>query len=1038
MVSKNLIYELSEFIVPRSVLISVLWLFVSVRSVSALDPSRHLSQYGHSAWRLQDGTFPGRPEAITQTKDGYIWVGTQDGLLRFDGVRFVPWQPPAGRELPSSSSTIVSLLGARDGSLWIGTITGLSHWSNGELTNYPSPLARFNSILEGRNGTIWVTRSKIRDWSGPLCRVVGSDLRCYGTADGIPANAADPIIEDSQGDLWVGTSGVLIRWREKLAGLYPLKGATASDDMRIINGVVMTQDDTLLVGVTNVGPGLGLQQFAHNQWKPFAKPGLNGSALEVRTMFLDRDQSIWVGTTNQGIYRIHGEVVDHFGRADGLSGDSVQKFLQDREGNVWITTSDGLDVFRDLRVANFTVREGLTSGYTGSVAVRRDGSVWSGNLGGLDFLAMGQTSFNGIRKNLRGRMVRAVFEDRTGNLWVGIDHGIYVYNRGRFKPVLNPIRAADKTRSVSSLAEDSNGNIWAVLVGTNPTLLRIHDFQVREEIPTSTIPAAFGVAPDPQDGIWANLLNGDLARYHQGAWQRISLGPVSPAGYHGHSLFNIFIDSAGTVWGAAGGGGLAAYRDGKLKLLTEQNGLPCNFTYSLAMDLHAALWVFSQCGLTRISSSELQRFWEHPDAKIKVEHFGRLDGVQTGVPPFHPGVARSSDGRLWFSNGIGLQMIDPDRFVTNTDAPPVHIEQLVADKKNYPLLNQATLPALTRDIEIDYTALSFVLPQRVSFRYILEGRDITWQDPGTRRQAFYSDLRPGSYRFRVIASNNDGVWNNEGATLDFSIAPAFYQTVSFKALTIAAGLCGLYLLYLLRLKQVTRQVRVRLAERFDERERIARDLHDTLLQSVQGLILKFHALARQVSAGDVRQSMESALDHADQVLAEGRDRVRSLRGADDALTDLAAAFQRVAGQDSPERAANVKVVVEGSMRPLNPMVQEESFYIGREALTNALRHSGGLHVEVEIAYEPKQFRLRVRDDGCGLDSSIREQGGRPGHWGLPGMRERAERIGARLQLWSGPKAGTEVELTVPGATAYRPVRPKLRKFWSGRISRIGH
>jgi signal transduction histidine kinase len=323
----------------------------------------------------------------------------------------------------------------------------------------------------------------------------------------------------------------------------------------------------------------------------------------------------------------------------------------------------------------------------------------------------------------------------------------------------------------------------------------------------------------------------------------------------------------------------------------------------------------------------------------------------------------------------------------------------------------------------------------IRFRYMLEGHDRDWQDVGNRRQAFYNDLPPGTYRFRVMACNNSGVWNEAGAYFDFTIAPAYYQTTWFRVLLAITFLMLLGAIYQLRLRQVAAHVRARMEERLEERERIARDLHDTLLQSVQGLILKFHAVATQMRRDEpARETLEKTLDHADEVLAEGRDRLRNLRAISIPFGGLPAAFERVA-EETPQGAdATFKTVVEGRVRELHPMVREECYWIGREAIVNALTHSHGRKVEVEITYDPRQFRLRVRDDGRGIDPKILEEGGRSDHWGLQGMRERAQKIGGQLKLWSRPETGTEVELIIPRASAYQTAHDKSKKFWLRRSS----
>src|SRR6185369_12273264 len=319
------------------------------------------------------------------------------------------------------------------------------------------------------------------------------------------------------------------------------------------------------------------------------------------------------------------------------------------------------------------------------------------------------------------------------------------------------------------------------------------------------------------------------------------------------------------------------------------------------------------------------------------------------------------------------------------------------------------------------TALSFVAPEKNLFRYKLEPRDHDWQEVTNRRQAFYNDLPPGKYRFRVMASNDRGVWNEAGTYLDFTIDPAYYQTTWFRVAAVIFFLLALVAIYQLRLQQVARQVRGRMEERLEERERIARDLHDTLLQGVQGLILKFHAISKQIPVDTpAHKALEKTLDHADQVLAEGRDRIQNLRVNSAPINDLPGAFRSVAEEASQGSDATFKTVVEGHVRELHPLVLEECYSIGREAIINAFSHADAQRIEAEIAYDSRQFRVRVRDDGRGIDPGILDAGGRPGHWGLQGMQERTQKIGGQLKFWSRPETGTEVELTIPGATAYQP------------------
>jgi signal transduction histidine kinase len=391
---------------------------------------------------------------------------------------------------------------------------------------------------------------------------------------------------------------------------------------------------------------------------------------------------------------------------------------------------------------------------------------------------------------------------------------------------------------------------------------------------------------------------------------------------------------------------------------------------------------------------------------------------------YSPVAAKSQDGRLWFKSPDGVSVADPRHLAFNKLPPPVHIEQIVGDRQTYEATSavngQVRLPPLVRDLQIDYTALSLVAPEKVRFRYRLDGYDRDWQDAGNRRQAFYTNLRPGNYTFRVIACNNSGVWNETGAALSFYIKPAFYQTYWFLLLCLLSVAGLIWLVHVARVRRVAAIYKGHMEGRIAERERIARDLHDTFLQGVQGLILKFDAATKQIPRHEpARQAMENALDRADEVMAEGRDRVRNLRDATLTLRDLPAAFTRVVNENSPDGKVTFRTVVEGRLRELNPIVLEESYAIAREALINALTHSGGRNVEAEITYDRQQFRLRIRDDGRGIEPEILKAGARPGHFGLQGMRERADRIDAQLRLWSRAETGTEVELLVPATTAYR-------------------
>ena len=966
--------------------------------------------------------MPGLPETVTQTTDGYLWIGTYAGLVRFDGVRFVPWTSPDGKQLPDYR--IYSVLGAKDGSLWIGTANGLSRWKNGELTNFSEPAGRINGIVEDRDGNVWIARSMIPGGGpggGALCRVTDERPHCYGAAEGIPLTVGMRLVIDSSGALWIGGPTGLWSWKSGSVSAFFQRKLNQQGMLVGVIALGAQVNGDIWSSVEQPGGGLQLQHFSGGVWHTYPLSGASAKDQAVTAIFEDCDGVLWIGTARHGIYRIFHDEVDHFASADGLSSDAVANFFQDREGTLWVATSKGLDSLRDLPIATYSIREGLTADSVSTVLASHDGSLWIGNSGAIDVLKNNKLTAIRTDQGLPGRDVTTMFEDHLSRLWAGVDSGLYVSVQGAFRSVVRP--DGSRLGVIYAITEDTEGNVW---IRAKHSLFRIRDLRVEQEVDLSQVAESFALAADTKDGIWLGFVNGDLARYRQGQLEMIPADrSLSTA-----KIRKLIPDPDGSVWSVTEKG-LVWWRAGHRAILTTRNGLPCNELYTLVIDDENNFWLFSRCGIIAITNDEMQAWLKQASKIVKVKTFDVFDGAQPGLTPLQPQSTRSADGRIWFANDSVLQMLEPKRLHENVLPPSVLLDGIVADGKTYQAQDRTNLPALIKNLEIDYTAPSFVAPQKVLFRYKLEGHDRDWQDPQTRRQAFYSDLSPGKYKFRVIACNNDGVWNESGAAVGFTVLPAFYQTSSFIVVCVAALLGVAWFLYLLRMRQVVARVRERMQERLGERERIARDLHDTLLQSVQGLILRFHAVAKQISEHEqARKAMEQALDRADEVMVEGRDRVRNLRGISDSAGDLAEALRSLGEQLASEGATAFRVVVEGKPGKLHPIIREEAFSIGREALVNAFRHAQSQQIEVEISYEPRQLRLRIRDDGCGIDADILEAGGRQDHWGLQGMRERARKISAQLEIWSRAGTGTEIELRVPASTAHAAsaTRPIWRFF----------
>jgi ligand-binding sensor domain-containing protein/signal transduction histidine kinase len=980
----------------------VLVLF-QANSVFALNPNRHVSQYGHAAWRIQDGFFGGPVRAITQTNDGYIWVGTEAGLFRFDGARFVEWSSLAAEPLPSKS--INAILGARDGSLWIGTDVGLIHKVNDHLTTYLKDGGFISSIVEDVNGQIWVVHYRPGDNTKPFCQVIGPGVRCYGNADGVPAFIAGTLAQDASGNLWIGGDTSLLRWRTGASKVYRPDALKSNAGVDGVEALAAASDGSLWVGMALSGRGLGLQHMVDGVLKPFVAPNLNGETLEVVALLEDRQKNLWVGTGNQGIYRIHGTDIDHYQTRDGLSSDFICQFFEDREGNLWVATAKGLDCLRDLRVTTFSTQEGLSADTVDSVLASRDGTIWIGNAAHLDVLNPGGAPTH--VKAPYGHQITSLFEDHAGQLWVGIDNTLSIYQRGQFKQIKRP--DGGPVGVVTGITEDSTNNIWVETIGPPGTLIRIQDMEVREVLPAPQTPLARRVVAGQHGEIWLGLIDGDLARYQSGKTEIFHF-----ANHPSSRVNELIAASNGSILGATAFG-VVGWKDGRQQILTIRNGLPCDSIHALVQDKENDLWLYAQCGLIEIANEDLQRWWQRSDARIKLRVFDGADGTHPGQGHFNAG-ARGPDGRLWFANGSVLQMIDPVHLAENVVAPAVHVEAVIADRKSYSPQNGLRLPPLTRDFEIDYTALSFIAPQKVFFRYRLEGHDIAWQDAGTRRQAFYNDLRPGRHHFQVIACNNDGFWNTDGAVLTFVVAPAWYQTNWFRFLAVCLVLFVAWSLYRLRMRQMASSMSARFDERLAERTRLARELHDAFLQTVQGSkLVADHALKRCEDPIQMRKAMEQLSEWLDRAVREGRTALNSLRASTAERNDLADALQRATENGFVPKSMTVSLSMVGDPRDMHPVVRDEVYRIAYEAIRNACTHSAATHLKIELRYS-QELTLRVSDNGAGFDPAIADKG-KQGHFGLQGMRERAARIGAGLTLMTSA-SGTEIKLVVPGSTIF--------------------
>jgi signal transduction histidine kinase/ligand-binding sensor domain-containing protein len=967
-----------------------------------------LQQYGHTSWLLRDGFVNGAIRAMTQSSDGYLWLGTDAGVFRFDGVRAVSWTPAPGQRLPN---TIVNaLVAGRDGTLWIGTFEGLVSWNNGQLTRYAGLAnVQITSIVEARDGTIWVgTSSASANVVAKLCAFRDGHQDCVGE-DGQFGDIVWSLAEDRAGSLWVTartgvwrvTAGLLSRYTSERATTR-FRAAEAADTA----GVTVAYAGR----VRDIAPG-GRASHSVRQLR---------AGSEITSLFRDRDGGLWVGTDAHGVARAYGDEVSVFTNVNGLSGDQVNAIFQDREGTIWVATSDGLDRFRTPPILSIVTSDGSgRNSNVMSVLASSDGSLWMGTADGLRRWRDGQTTIYRRRTApaLPDDAIESLSEDEDGRIWITGVSGLATFKDGEFVAVPTP-----RLGYVFAVTGDTRGGAW--VSSWDQGVLHVVRGNVVERVSWLELGGGLGsgLVSDAVGGVWVATTEGKLAYFRDGRLRQIL---TSRDGLGEAHLLNLQRDPDGAIW-AATEGGFSRMANGHIQTMTTANGLPCNEAHWIIADDAASYWLYLRCALVRIARSDIEAWVADPKRRLKMTTFDSADGVRLFA--FNrlqrPQVAKAKDGKIFFIVPGLLSIVDPAHFNSNPVPPPVHVEEFTADGDRFDASPGLRLRPNVRDLAINYTALSLVAPEKMHFRFKLDGQDADWREVVNDRQVQYSNLRPGFYRFRVTASNNSGVWNDQGDTIAFSIAPAYYQTSSFQGLVAVGTAALLWVAYRLRIRQLARQFNRTLEARVSERTRIARELHDTLLQSLQGLLLRFQSASNLLPTRPVeaKERLDLALDQAEAAITKGRNAVKGLRQSAVMVNDLAAGIAAIGHElTSDPSAVNppaIDVQVEGFSRDLNPVVREEAYRIASEALRNAFKHAHARRITVTIHYAVRQLRVLVLDDGKGIDDEMMRRQHTAGHFGLAGMRERAEIVGGRLEVRSQQDFGTQVELRVTGATAY--------------------
>ena len=564
----------------------------------ALDPQFHITQYRHTAWRVQEGAFDAAPNAITQTTDGYLWIGTNSGLVRYDGVRFVPWKVPEGTR---DIGAVYSLLGSSDGALWIGTARGLFSWKNDTLQERLS--GRINGILEDPVHRIWATRSRAGATEGGLCEVEGEHSRCFGADDELRLPYAGPLAQDKRGNLWIGAPDQLLRWSNSSFEAFFRKELAPLRGLNSVNDIKAGEDGTVWVAIPV--KGFGLFQIVDGVPRKLSIPNTNTE--QVDSLFVDRNHSLWMGTINDGIYRLRGKDVDYFRSGDGLSSNAINGFYQDREGNLWVATSKGLDCLRDNRVVTFSRSEGLGADLVASVLAADDGDVWIGNRGSLDRWHAGALTSVPIP----GHRVTSLWQDKAKRLWVGIDSKLTILEHGRFREIPRP--DGSPFGVATSIAEDNEQNVWVATAGPNRKIVQIRNTGVQEALNMEKLPLTGLLTADPAHGIWLGLQQG-MAHYRAGKLETFSLNGISSP------PTSLNADPDGSLW-ITSQDGILRWKNGDQKTMNSKNGLPCDAMTDSIRDNRSDLWIYARCGVIRIADAELRRWWKQPESPVKFQLF---------------------------------------------------------------------------------------------------------------------------------------------------------------------------------------------------------------------------------------------------------------------------------------------------------------------------------------------------------------------------------------------------------------------------------
>lgn len=993
-----------------SVLFVVLATALTCPRIHAQSVERGIRHFLHTAWTAKDGAPP-EIWALDQGPDGFLWLGTGSGLYRFDGISFERFRPSPGQQLASIDITAVTVLAANE--IWIGYSSGgISRLQDGHVTTFletdgiwPGMVVR---ILQDREGVLWAVSH------GGLARFEGGRWHRVGADWNIPIDMIVGLFVARDGTLWLSTAGSVYFSRPGVRRFEPTGAVTGH--------ATFTQTPDGRMWITDGLHGLRpLPNYPAGETRsPWSlKASTPTDILSVANYAIDRQGVIW-GTDRVlgGIFRfdprqakepshsLQSSDVDRFRRADGLTSDRSIPILADREGNIWVGTNAGLNRFRDARIITEK-----SNAFAYSVAATPEATYIS------DGAWLYRAAPNETARRFAPLAAAAntiLFAARDGGLWYSNRGFVHRVQGNKLTRLAMPDGVVDE--HIRAIAEDGAGTLWVSLGRFG--VYRLKDGAWNGKVDLGGLPAPQIAGSDPAGSVWFGFSDSRVSRHSTTDTRVFSASDGLEVGDA-----EVIVAYDGAVW-VGGEFGVARLDKDRFQTVGPDRVAPWFGISGIGRTGDGDFIFHGLLGVVRMKADDVRRTFADPTYSPAYHLYDQADGLP-GVAQqgWHsPTVVTGADGRTWLISNTGVAFL-ADKTGRNNLPPPVTILSVTAKGVGYSTTERLTLPMGTSSLAISYTAASLGVPEKVRFRYLLEGLDPAWIDAGAHREAVYNNLGPGKYRFRVIAANEDGVWNLDGATLAVEIPPTFFQNWPFKLLCVMTAIGLLSLAYSMRLRVVGNRIRMRMAERMEERERIARELHDTLLQSVQSLTLRFQLVVDDLPKGaHARATLEEALDQADMVIAEGRDRVRDLRPRRD--SDIERTIAELIKRQAFDPGVEITMTTTGVPRPLEPVVLDEVARIAGEAIFNIRRHAGAHRVAIDIGHG-ENFNLRLADDGVGIAPEIAATRHREGHFGLAGMRERAKGLRGGLVVRALPEGGTELMLTVPGHVAYNTVERRV-------------